>query len=249
MYPFSTTLWGHPTAAACLFFAFYALVVRRNAYLTGLFLGLAVLIEYSAALVIPCYLGYHVWKQRWRSVHGLTQIFVAALPSLAVFLWYHKTCFGGWLAMPTVFQNPWFGLQSNERVFHVLALPDPVVLWKLLFGLERGLFLISPVLLFSVYGFYLLAKSRKLDAEVVVALCIVLVYWAFNGAYVGWRAGHSSGPRYLITENQQRDQSCALTMARLFRVFWYFRLRPAASRFVRPSCQSHMWRPCSPFYW
>ncbi len=198
MYPFSTTLWGHPTAAACLFFAFYALAVNGNTWLTGLFLGLAVLVEYSAALVIPAYLGYHLWKQRWGAVRGLGQILLAALPSLVLFLWYHKTCFGGWLTMPTVFQNPWFGLQNNERVFYVLALPDPVILWKLLFGLERGLFLISPVLLFAVLGFHHLIKSKKGNAEVLLALSIVLVFWAFNGAYVGWRAGHSSGPRYMI---------------------------------------------------
>ena len=198
MYPFSTTLWGHPTAAACLFFAFYALVVKGNAWATGLFLGLAVLIEYSTVLVIPAYLGYHVWKQRWNSIRGFGQILLAALPSLVLFLWYHKTCFGGWLTMPTVFQNPWFGLQDNQRMFQVLALPDPVVLWKLLFGLERGLFLISPVLLFAVPSFYFLVKSKKHNAEVLVALSIVLVFWAFNSAYVGWRAGHSSGPRYMI---------------------------------------------------
>jgi hypothetical protein len=198
IYPFSTTLWGHPTAAACLFFAYYALVRGRSAWATGVFLGLACLIEYSSILTIPCFLIYYIWQQKERSVVGLLQILVGAAPSFVLFIWYHKTCFGGWFTMPSLYQNPYFGLQRNNRVFHVLALPDPVIMWKLLFGAERGLFLISPILILALHGYCLLLKPRRLHAELIIALPIVLVFWLFNASFVGWRGGGSSGPRYMI---------------------------------------------------
>lgn len=66
----------------------------------------------------------------------------------------------------------------------------------LLFSLERGLFIYSPIFIFSLLGIYFLYRDRKTLARVFILTFILnlIIYGSYDDPWGGW----SFGPRYLI---------------------------------------------------
>lgn len=205
IFPFSAMMWAHPTAAAWLIIGFYFLTVKFRPYWVGFFLGLAVLCEYSTAIAIPPFFAYLIFKgfKERSPLQGtlgdaLTWVLWGALPWAAIFAYYHYTCFGSPFYLANRFQNPSHGLDVSQKFAGVIGLPDFEVLFQLLVGSRRGLFVGSPILALSIWGFYNWLRDRKLQWEGAVSLFIVVGFFLFNASFNGWHAGCSAGPRYLI---------------------------------------------------
>jgi hypothetical protein len=60
----------------------------------------------------------------------------------------------------------------------------------------RGLFIFSPVLIFSIYGMYLkFGKSEKDNIDIYIII-IIFLHWIAISTFDNWWAGHSYGPRF-----------------------------------------------------
>ncbi len=62
---------------------------------------------------------------------------------------------------------------------------------------NRGLFIFSPVLLFSLVGIGIKLRSRSLRGLDFALILIILLHWFLMSSYRNWYAGYSFGPRYM----------------------------------------------------
>jgi hypothetical protein len=61
---------------------------------------------------------------------------------------------------------------------------------------SRGLFIFSPVLLFSICGLFWKAGKKALERLDVFILAIIVLHWLTISSFAHWWAGHSYGPRF-----------------------------------------------------
>jgi len=197
MLPFSTTLWGHPTAAAFLFFAFYLITIKARMEWVGLFFGIAVLIDFITAPIAVGLFAYAltVWK---KPIQSTRRFILGGLPPLLLLLFYNWKCFGSPFAVAYSFSNPVFNVTDENKLFGFLSLPIPDALWGLTFGFRSGLFVLFPVTLFALIGLFNGLRSRNSKTESMIALYIVIVIYLGNASFPYWDGGYSSGPRHLI---------------------------------------------------
>lgn len=193
-YPFSTMFWGHQTAAFFLFLAFYLVFVQWRPVYSGAALGIAVLTDYAVILIAPAFLLAVCAMPELR--RKLAWFLAGLAPPAALYAWYHWICFGSPFTTAMAFSNPEFGANQSTE-FAMLSLPSPGILLELLFGTQRGLFLISPSLLLAFAGLVLGWRSRW-RAETAVALWGFTTVLLLNASFNGWHGGWSSGPRYLV---------------------------------------------------
>ena len=205
--PFSTMLFDHVEVAALLL-ALFALFLKwrdgagspssgsrtRVAVLAGLTAGACIVVNYLAALVVLLLLAY--WIRARPSRQELFAFALGGLPPVFLLLGYHAICFGSPSALANTFQS---GMFTEEGLFlGVFGVPDPVTAWRLLFGLRRGLFLTSPILLVGAVGCLLLLRDRRYRAESLLFLGCFTLLWLINASFKEWHAGFTIGPRYLI---------------------------------------------------
>jgi hypothetical protein len=170
-------LWQHTGAAFCLSFGWWALATlapsARRAVLVGLAAGVA-----GACRPLDLLLGAAVvavlWSEGWRRVAwaGLG----ASVP-LALFAAYNTWAFG----------RPWstgYGAVSTEG----FAGNWPVGLVGLLFSPGRGLFVLSPLLLWAV-----VPLARRAPTLLVGCALQVAIY----ARWTWWDGGFGPGQRYL----------------------------------------------------
>jgi len=72
--------------------------------------------------------------------------------------------------------------------------------WKALAGNlispARGLFIFSPVLLFSLYGIFLKIRTKQMDTLDYSILLIIVLHWVLISSFPVWWGGHSYGSRF-----------------------------------------------------
>jgi hypothetical protein len=213
MFTHSTQLWGHTTVAACVVMILHHLseATRRDWGLTGLWAGLAVVVEYQAMFIVLVLLAVALghglaglrgggraapWLAWRRALAPLAWVALGGLGPLAVFLLYHRLCFGSWWVIASHYQNAEFAEQG--RFLGMFGRPTLAALWGLTCSSYRGLFYSAPVLLPAVAGFWYgwrQGHSRLLWWMAVGTAVVTLLGIAgFNG----WHGGASFGPRYLI---------------------------------------------------
>lgn len=196
----STTLFGHAPVAGLFVIAVWALWrageghAMRFAAISGAALGLAVLIEFEAALagsVIAIWGALRLWRADRRAVAAAA---IAGLVTLLVpFTTYNMIAFG------TPFRLGYqgvVGFAGMDQGLFGLTSPKPVVLLKILFGMRRGLLWVAPVLVPAFVGSWLL--SRKHCGLAVMLAMAALTVLLINSAYVYWDGGHSTGPRHSV---------------------------------------------------
>lgn len=194
LFPYSTQLWGHTTAAACVILCFYHLLhdSRRGFFLAGLFGGAAVLTEYLA-VVLVLLTGIYVLAARRRAV----LVFVAGgLLPLLLFVGYHKLCFGSFFVIANQFQNPEF--VEGHRLIGMFGGVSPGILGRLLFSPERGLLVTMPVLGVSVWGAVHWLQRERRNALVYLVLACIALPLSVNAAFNGWHGGATVCARYQI---------------------------------------------------
>jgi hypothetical protein len=196
----STTLFGHAPVAGLFVIAVWALwragegQTMRFAAIGGAALGLAVLIEFEAALagsVIAIWGALRLWRADRRAVAAAA---VAGLVTLLVPFWtYNMIAFG------TLFRLGYQGVVGfagmDEGLFGLTS-PKPMVLLKILVGMRRGLLWVAPVLIPAFIGLWLLGRRHRGLAIMLAAAALTVLL--VNSAYVYWDGGHSTGPRHSV---------------------------------------------------
>ncbi|MFN0149656.1 MAG: hypothetical protein ACKVU1_02965 [bacterium] len=220
VFPFDSSLWGHPAAAACgLLGAIFLLRAADDAHgddahaqprarartngssrdlaLAGFFSAMALLTEYLSGISLVAAAAYVLLARRLRPRAAL--FFLGAAIPVAALLIYQKSLFGGFLTTATSLQNPGFlGARRGEAMF---GAPSLEIAAAMLVSLHRGLFVFMPVLVFAVFGALRLARSRASADRGLVALCAANTLGAILAVScfkAGWHGGDSAGPRYLI---------------------------------------------------
>jgi len=205
----STTLFGHAPVGALLLIATWAVwrgtsgereMTRwRYPVMAGLALGWALVVEFPAA--IPAFpIGLWVlWRTRavaWPVRARLYGIAVAAgLVALIPLLAYNAIAFG--TPFKVGYQGV-VGFNGMQQGLFGLTYPKAEVLWQIVFGTERGMLWLAPVLLLAPLGLVRLIRApetRDLGWLCVTVTVAVLLY---NAAYVYWDGGHSTGPRHSV---------------------------------------------------
>jgi hypothetical protein len=191
---YMNTYFGHGLAAVLLFGSFLAWLKRRYP-LSGALMAACLLTEYGTGFVIPFYLAATFLRERdWRS---LTQIALGALPFAALWVWYHQVAFGNPFTPAIRFSNPEMITEPLDRVnlWGMISFPSPLILYKLLFGPERGLLFTQPWLLCTFPFFF---KKTHLPKGTQLFLCggLAGLLW-MNASIGGWEGGWTVGPRYL----------------------------------------------------
>jgi len=192
IWPYSTMMWGHPLAAAALVFALYCRVRQKkyDLYFCGLWCGFAVLSDYLAA---PAVVAFGIYSLL-RFPKTVWQFAAGGLPMLLVFAAYHCWCFGAPFTPAIMFNNPLF--LEQDKAGGVQGAFSPAIAWKLLFGVQRGIFAFSPLLLAAIPGFFAWLKRDR--AAAWCAAGAFLAALAVNAGFNGWHGGNCIGARYLI---------------------------------------------------
>jgi len=201
----STSLLGHAPVAALFVIALWAGVratrgagTRRwPAFLIGLSLGWAVVIEYPSALAGTAIALWATWRA-WHRADRMTVIGLAALGGVVGLLplaAYNLFAFGD------PFQLGYEGVVGFDGMNHGLfgiGVPDPAVLWNITLGHKRGLLWFAPALLLGLWGVFLLIRARATRDIGVVVAAVVAITLLVNAGYFYWDGGNSTGPRHSI---------------------------------------------------
>jgi hypothetical protein len=196
----STTLFGHAPVAGLFVISVWALWrageghAIRFAAIGGAALGLAVLIEFEAALagsVIAIWGALRLWRADRRAAAAAA---VAGLVTLLVpFMTYNMIAFG------TPFRLGYqgvVGFAGMDQGLFGLTSPKPMVLLKILVGMRRGLLWVAPVMVPAFVGLWLLGRKHRGLAVMLAAAALTVLL--VNSAYVYWDGGHSTGPRHSV---------------------------------------------------
>lgn len=187
LFAWSSVFFVHVPNALLVLLAF--VWARERPALAGASIGLAILMNYvsaPAALVLLVYAGR---RHALRFVAG-------AAPFVAMLMAYQAAAFGSPFRHSIADVNPIF---RDESLFlGVLRLPDPRVLFAILIGRYRGLFYLSPVLVFALAGAVVMLRRRVLRAELAAIGALAAVFLLVNASFNGWHGGGAIGPRYLV---------------------------------------------------
>lgn len=192
--PYSTQLWGHPTAAACEVFALGALLSGRprGPFLAGLWSGLATLCDYAAGPVALLLVGLAGWRSGRRS--ALEVALGGAGPALAMFA-YHAWCFGDPFTLASSHSNPLF--LREGRVGGLFGGVAPGVLRDLLLSWQHGLLVYMPALALAPWAAVHGARGPRRELLLLCGAAALLLL-LLHGTFAGWHGGNAFGPRYQI---------------------------------------------------
>ncbi|MCB0337116.1 MAG: hypothetical protein KDD62_12450, partial [Bdellovibrionales bacterium] len=193
-FPYSTQLWGHGSACAFLIMSVFFIVRQRSSdiSLAAACMGFAVLMDFLAAL--PACLSLLLFHRTQRT--EVMRYIVIGLAFAGVLLLYNRACFGAFFVMPTDHMNPAFvdhdGLMGMFRSFQGEAL------FGLTLSLRRGIFVMMPILIFSIYGFARGLLNRERDKLFWYALLVASSLLGVNVCFNGWHGGATVAARYQI---------------------------------------------------
>jgi hypothetical protein len=195
---YGVTFFAHGTSAFLLISAAYLTVHyfkndRKDdtkLLLAGLALGYSVCVDYPNLLALPPILLFYMYK---RELKGMILFLIPYLGCLGILAWYHNTIFGSPFATPYMYQG-YFGEMQTVQTF---SYPIHLGLWGLLFSTYRGLFYLSPFLLFAVYGFVLFFR-RYPKESIWFGLTFLSMLLLFS-TFFNWPGGGGYGPRYLLS--------------------------------------------------
>ena len=202
-FAYANALYGHQLAAALLFGAFLLAHAGKDGMRAGrlvaigALLAASVLTEYPAAIVAAMIGVYTcVILIRHGQVRAIGWVLVGAAPLVAGWLAYNTVVFGAPWSLGYSYSTLWTA--EHQVGFMSLTVPSMESIWGVTFSAFRGLFLLSPLFLFSVAGFVAWWRSGVLRAEWWLATAASLGMIWFNASSAMWWGGFAVGPRYLL---------------------------------------------------
>jgi hypothetical protein len=200
--PLSTLLFSH-VFTAFLGFAAFALMLRERdgppapslLALAGLAVGYAVGSEYPVFFVAAVLGLYLLSRRDTLNVRGVLTRAGAyiggGIVGIVPLLLYNHAAFNSWTHLA------YSSIPQQQKGFFGISAPSLPVLATLLFD-SRGLLTLSPVLILSGVGTWLLyRRGRRAEALTIVGVC--LCFLIYNSGYYLPFGGGAPGPRFLIT--------------------------------------------------
>jgi hypothetical protein len=187
--PLAATSFDHVVAAAFVFGAF-VLSWQRRALLAGLAVGAGVAVEYQVAAALAV-VGVYLALQGLRP---LAEYVVGALPPLLLLGVYDWAAFGSPLHVSYRYVANGYAADQAGGFFGI-SLPRAHSLYEV-FLADRGLLIVSPVLVVAAAG--LLRLSRRYPAEAAVCAAIGFFFLFLNSGYFLPYGGASPGPRFVV---------------------------------------------------
>ena len=199
-FPYSMALYQHQLAAFGAFVGFFLLwrIIHENAslhglWLVGLLFSLVVITEYPAVLIL---LVLVVWAFiRMPNRLALWRMILAGIPLGLLFAAYNFAIFE--TPMPVGYNYSINWQTEHQSGFLSLTIPTVERLYGLTLSPIRGIFLLSPILILTFPGLYMLWRRKQRGLATLISL-IVLSFLTFNASSVMWWGGFTVGPRYLI---------------------------------------------------
>src|ERR1035441_8967215 len=188
---------GHALVASCLLFGFAAALMLRDTetsadmrwgVVLGVTAGWATVTEYQAApasAILAVFAIARVWSSGWpRRFRVAVAIAAGALPGVATQMLYLHFAVGS--ALHPSYSNvvgpfPWV-----SHGYFGLKYPRVDVVFKLLFGLKRGIFVLAPVTILAPFGLRLLQRRPATRLAGFTAAAIFLYYLLLNASYAEW---------------------------------------------------------------
>jgi hypothetical protein len=204
---FMNTFFGHGMAGTCVLSMCLCLLKRWYTW-AGLAYGLALLADYSAALLVPGFLVVAILRvPRDDRFAVIGAIALGGLLPGILWVGYHISCFGGVLTLPGRFQNPIFVDTAQNDILGLFSLaPQPSIAARLLVGLQRGILWTQPwllLLLLSCIHWRILiprlgecVRQAALQMMILLLPAMFLLLW-MNASFGEWQGGWAPGPRYM----------------------------------------------------
>lgn len=198
--PYSTLFFGHIPAAAMSFLLFFIFIDNKNLspyriFISGLILGWMVVTEYPLAihaLVLSIFCFFRVAKKQWLA---------ALIPGVAIaaaFLGYYNwISFGSIASIGYLRESQPVFSEALSKGFVGITHPKLSSLYVMLFKPGRGLFFLSPFLLFSIWGFITALKNVRWRSPAIAAGLIAVSGIIVNSAQPFAEGGMAPGPRHL----------------------------------------------------
>jgi hypothetical protein len=182
--------FGHVPAATLGFVAFL-LAWDKRPLLAGLAAGASLLVEYEAApiaVVVGAYAALLGCRSLWLYAAGLA-------PGVVLLAGYDWLAFGAPWHNPLSYSDNPFAAAHKAGLFG-LHLPYIHAIQLVLVG-DRGLLLVSPVLIAAILGLIGLWR-HGFPVEAAACLLIVATYLIAEFGYFGPYGGDSPGPRFFV---------------------------------------------------
>jgi hypothetical protein len=193
--------------------------IRMNRLVAaGFLLAFSVVVEPLSVLVVVIFVMFLF--SRPLEIKGWFYFIVGALPAALLLLGYNYSTMGNLFTYSYKYQNP---IYNYEGAFMgILQVPSLKVLYYITFHPVRGLFWISPLLILSLPGLWLLWEKDR--SVTLMSTAIIGVYLLFSISFVAWHAGWSVGPRYLSPSLPFWILALCeiLTLSRITRILFYF---------------------------
>ena len=198
---YSTRFFAHVMSAFLMFSAFYILFKFKNQsknkyvyFWAGLFLGMAVLCEYTQIIGAALFAFYAFFNFKKEKIQQYFLFVFGLLLTIIVFAGYHYVCFDS----PVVPASA-YSIKLGSVPFSMV---QPKMISALTFGTYKGIFMYMPILLISLYGIFVFYnnKERKYVLEMTLTcLYAILMFLIVNMlANHHWPWGGSFGPRYFL---------------------------------------------------
>jgi hypothetical protein len=206
--PYSTVFYGHQIAAVLLFVAFYLIYRIRLGelsvsflWIVGALLGLTVLTEFPALVAGGLLGSYTLWFLCRRSGVrygglGMGRLVLAGLPFALLLGFYNASCFGSPFASSYRYLGRFPEISGTG--FLGFTAPSWEAFWGITFSPYRGLFFLSPFLLFAVPGFWYFVRDPDWRTEGMLGVTMVAAHLLFISSWYDWRGGYAIGPRNLL---------------------------------------------------
>lgn len=189
VFSYSTVFFAHVPCAAFLLLALYWL--ERRPMLAGIAAGMAgtiFLLAIPAAAVLAVLAATRSMRKAARFVAG-------GAPFGILLALYQHAAFGSPWHTPVESST---AFTSEGLIFGVFGRPRLMVVGELLFGIKRGLFPLSPVLLLAFVGVVVMIRRRAQLRELAAIAVMIAIFVLANASFNNWDAGSSIGPRYIL---------------------------------------------------
>lgn len=160
-------------------------------FFVGCFLGFALLTRVATLIILPLFALYIYGKLREKQLPlfkisiKMSLFIIPIVAIMIVICWYNTIRFG-------IF------FEDGHATDSAVKLTTPVVVGFVgqLFSPGKGLFLYSPILLFSIFGVKTLYRDHKWEALLIVGIIIINVL--FHSKLVNWSGDWCWGPRFCV---------------------------------------------------
>jgi len=156
-----------------------------------------VVVEFTSAPAVVAIAGVGCWRLREvpaavRARVVLTAVAGGVVAAIPLGL-YNLLAFG---SLTHLAYDNVVGFEGMQTGFFGVSAPRAEVLAQLLWGRQRGILWLSPLLLVTPFAW--VAGWRRFGPPVVLALAAIpVVYLLINSGYAYWDGGASTGPRHI----------------------------------------------------